>query len=311
MNLSRRGFSGAADLLAMIALTQALPPANGHVADWPYRLSSWALDDPRNVALWADGDGQLCAWAVLQAPFWTIDYVYHPQAGRDLHQEILAWAGQRARRALDTPSGRPCWFVMVLADQADRIGDLEAAGFVCQADVAHDPWARVLLHRPVHEAVADCALPAGFSIRPLAGEQEVEAYVGLHRTIFESKNMTVAWRRRAVRRPEYRPELDLVVEAPGGGLAAFCVGWVCLPGWLDRYPLDRLVGQIEPLGVHPDFRGLGLGRAILSEALRRLCVCGAEGIYVETDKDRNAALGLYEAVGFRPIQDILVYRRDY
>jgi mycothiol synthase len=138
----------------------------------------------------------------------------------------------------------------------------------------------------------------------LAGENEVEAYVQLHRAVFESKNMTAEWRTRTLRRPEYLPDLDLVAVAPDGRLAALCV---C---WLDKES-EKPSGQIEPLGVHQDFRKSGLGRAILSEGLRRLYLCGADRVYVETDKYRNAALGLYEAVGFRVIRDVLVYRKDY
>ena len=65
------------------------------------------------------------------------------------------------------------------------------------------------------------------------------------------------------------------------------------------------------MGVHSDFRQLGLGRAILSEAVRRLVNLGVAHIDVETDSYRNAAFELYEAVGFRVIQDVLVYRQDY
>jgi mycothiol synthase len=221
----------------------------------------------------------------------------------EIHRQILAWANRRARRMLHTPSGHPCWFVMVFANQADRIQDLEEAGFTSQANVGEDSWSKVLMQRLAQMPVADCALPAGFTIRPLAGKSEVEAYVQLHQAVFESKNMTVEWRRRTLHRPEYLPDLDLAAVAPDGQLAAFCI---C---WLDAE--KKSSGQIEPLGVRADLRKLGLGRAILAEGLRRLHLHGANQVYVETDNYRDAALELYEAVGFRTIQDILVYRQDY
>jgi mycothiol synthase len=305
MKIGQREFSGETDKRAMIALAQAFPTDNLHVVDLPYRLSSWALDDPDNIGLWVNAEGQLLAWAVMQTPFWTIDYAYHPDTDMNLHQQVLAWAEHRARQVLDTPSGRPCWFAMVFANQMDRIRELEEAGFVSQADVGEDSWSKVLMQRSAQVSVADCALPAGCIIRPLAGESEVEAYVRLHRAVFESKNMTAEWRARTLRRPEYLSDLDLVAIAPDGRLAAFCV---C---WLNKNSEGRPSGQIEPLGVHTDFRKLGLGRAILSEGLRRLHLGGAHRVYVETDKYRDAALELYEAVGFRVIQDVLVYRKDY
>jgi len=57
----------------MIALARADASASFHVLDLPYRLASWALDEPRNAALWEDEHGHLVAWAVLQTPFWAID----------------------------------------------------------------------------------------------------------------------------------------------------------------------------------------------------------------------------------------------
>jgi mycothiol synthase len=183
--------------------------------------------------------------------------------------------------------------VMVSATQTDRIRDLESAGFAPQADVGKDSWSKVLMQRSAQRPIAGCVLPAGFVIRSLAGEGEVEAYVRLHRAAFGTENMTVEWRARTLRRPEYLPELDLVAVAPDGRLAAFCVAW------LNSHSEGKSSGQIEPLGVHKDFRGLGLGRAILGEALRRLHRCGADTVYVETDLQRTEALSLYKAVGFR------------
>jgi mycothiol synthase len=303
--MGQRKFSGERDIQAMIGLARVSPADNLHVVDLPYRVSSWALDDPANVGLWVDDEGQLLAWAVMQTPFWTMDYACHPDAEANLHRQLLAWADRRARQILDTPSGRPCWFVMVYADQTNRIRDLEEAGFASQATVGEDSWSKVLMRRPAQMPVAEYILPAGAIIRPLAGENEVEAYVQLHRTVFGSKNMTAEWRARTLRRPEYVSDLDLVAVAPDGRLAAFCIFW------LDRDSVGQPIGQIEPLGVHEDFRELGLGWAILWEGLRRLHLCGADTVVVETDKYRNAALALYEAMGFRQVRDVLVYRKDY
>jgi ribosomal protein S18 acetylase RimI-like enzyme len=303
MKIIQRAFSGEEDIQGMISLAKAFSTVNLHGVDLPYRLSSWALDDPENVGLWVNDEGRLLAWAVMQTPFWTIDYACNPDAEVVLHRQILSWADHRARQMHDTPHGLPCWFVMVFTDQTNPIRDLENAGFRSQEDVGEDSWSKVLMQRPAHIFGEKCALPQGFSIRPLAGEVEVDAYVDLHRAVFESKNMTAEWRVRTLHRLEYRSDLDLVAVAPDGRLAAFCVLWFSQdlkPG-----------GQVEPMGVHEDFRKLGLGRAILSEGLQRLSLCGAESVYVETDKYRNAALELYQAVGFQVIRDVLVYRKDY
>ena len=283
----------------MAALVRATAADHLHVVDLPYRFSSWAFDDPGNVGLWAAPGGPLLAWAVMQTPFWTVDYACHPDAARDLRREIWAWADERARALLATRFGRPAWFVNVLAGDSR---DLEEAGFACQAGTGEESWSKVLLERPAEGSLGKPVVPAGFTVRPLAGPTEVEAYVALHRAAFESENMTVDWRARTLRRPEYVPDLDLVAVGPDGRLAAFCV---C---WLDGGSLEPR-GQVEPMGVGPEWRGLGLGRALLCEGLRRLSLHVARRICVETDNYRNAALRLYESCGFRVLRDVLVYRK--
>ncbi len=297
-------FSVKMDLPAIEALVYDFPAENLHVADLPYRLSSWALEDPGNVRLWVEADGQLLEWAIMQTPFWSIDYACHPGFEGELHHRVLAWADRRARQILDTPSGRPAWFVNVFADQSYRIQDLEVAGFARQNEVGQDSWSKVLMQCWLQPSEMGCLPPAGFTIRPLDGQSEVEAYVKLHRTVFESRNMTGRWRSRTLRHPSYVPALDLVVVSPDGTLAAFCI---C---WLSRHDSEQY-GQIEPMGVHPDFRQQGLGQALLFDALRRLHLHGARQVYVETDNDREAALALYESLGFRVMRHVLVYRKDY
>ena len=301
----RRPFTGDGDRLRMVALARAHPEVTVHLADLPYRLSSWALDDPNNVALWTDIEGRLVAWAVMQTPFWAVDYAYGTGLDPDLHRRILVWADDRARRLVGTPDGRPAWFVSVLGGQEGHIDDLEALGFACQAAVPKDPWSDVLLWCPSTTPLLSPSLPEGYVIRPLAGEDEVPAYVALHRSVFESSAMTVAWRRRTLECPEYLPDLDLVMAAPGGALVAFCVGWV----GTDAEGKRR--GQIEPLGVRADRRRHGLGRAILSEALRRLPLYDVLGTMIQTDAYRGPALCLYESVGFRAVRDVWIYRKDY
>lgn len=305
MEKNSRKYSGDEDLLAMTKLAQACPGSNIHLADLPYRLSSWAVDEPENGRLWMDEQGRLAGWAVLQTPFWTVDLVLGGENEVDLFRLALDWADKRAGQVVDSEYGHRSWFVNVFADQTTRRAVLEAAGFKSQAVVGEDSWRKVLLERKGDTQVGNFRIPAGFTIRPLKGEMEAEAYVDLHREVFESKNMTTAWRRRVIQSEGYHPELDLVAEAPDGELAAFCIAWVCEVGGGNK------IGQIEPLGCRADFRKYGLGRLVLAEALRRLQTYGVEQIVVETDDYRNTALRLYQAMGFFQKSEILVYRKDY
>jgi mycothiol synthase len=302
-------FSGESDFRAMETLSWDIRTNNLHVTDLPWRLSSLSLHDSENIRLWSDETGRLLAWAVLEIPHDSLDWVCLPEIESDLLPQILAWSDQQSRAhpemiPLGTPEGGPCWFANIFSDQAARIKILEAAGFACQADVGENSWSKVFMQRPAGLAVKDYRIPPGFVVRPLAGETELEAYVQLHRETFRSNVMNIAWRRRTLQHPAYVPDLDLVVAAPDGRLGAFCVFW------LDSHGPGK-IGQIEPLGCHPDFRGYALGRLALAEGLRRLQVNGAGQIFVETDNWRSTAFQLYESLGFQVCRDVLVYRKDY
>ena len=306
VTIVQRAYQGDSDILRMTALVHIDPAAHAHVVDLPYRFSSWAFDDTENVCLWEDERGQLLAWAVLQFPFWTIDYAYQPTAPAKIHQQILSWADQRAQQLGDSSPERPMWFVNVFEEQVQRRAELEAAGFASQAEKGEDSWFQLILERSANTPAPEAGMPPGFISRPLRGAAEVEAYVMLHRVAFQSENMTTGWRLRTLQHPAYRADLDLMAVAPDGRLAGFCVCWFDQHG-----PNGRPTGQVEPLGVHPDFQGQGLARAILAEGVRQLHQLGAERVLVETDNYRPAAIALYESAGFHMTRKVLVYRKDY
>ncbi len=305
MKISQRKYLGEDGHREMIQLAKETLVGNIHLIDLPYRLSSWALDEPNNVNLWVDEHDQLVAWAVMQTPFWTLDYVFRPDIDTNLHPKILAWADRRAQDLIRTPFGHPAWFVNAFADQTERRQELEQSGYTSQAQTGEDAWSKVWMERSGKLEIPSYQLPAGFTMRPLAGESEIEAYVELHQAVFETKNMTNEWRKRTLKHSGYQPELDVVVIAPIGRMVAFCIGWIC------HTPDGALLGQIEPLGCHAEFRKYALGRVVLCETLRRLQHQGAESIFVETDNYRDTTFRLYESIGFRVKQEVVVYRKDY
>lgn len=302
MKTTQRNYDSDADKTLMIDLARRFSTENLHVVDLPYRLSSWGLDDPANTRLWFNDRGQLIAWAFLNAPFWTVDYCLYPAVQDELLPEVLEWANSRIKAVQDSPFGHTCWFMMAFSSQTGRIKTLEAAGFAGQADVGEDSWTKVLMCRPRDLPVKRYESPTGFTIRPLAGQAEVPAYVELHQTVFGTRNMTTEWRCRTLRQPAYRPDLDIVIAAPDGRLGAFCIGWM---------DAETRCGHVEPLGCHKDFRHYALGRTALCEVLYRLQSAGCKQIYVETDNYRDTAFRLYESVGFEVLQDVIVFRKDY
>lgn len=62
-------------------------------------------------------------------------------------------------------------------------------------------------------------------------------------------------------------------------------------------------GYLQRVAVHPDHGGRGLGRALVTDALVWLARRGARRAVVNTQEGNDAALHLYEALGFRPEPD--------
>lgn len=95
------------------------------------------------------------------------------------------------------------------------------------------------------------------------------------------------WYRNVQRVPLYRRDLDNVAVAPDGELAAFCTVW---------FDDVTRTAVFEPVGTHPNHRKRGLGKAVMTEGLRRAQRLGATLATVSSyDK---AAHALYDSMGF-------------
>jgi len=267
-------------------------PATPHLLDLPWRPSSHGVLPARDVVVCEDEAGELFGLAAWQQPWAALDFFVRPgPTQHEVERRLFAWAMMRFQ-AMDEARGAPLpYWIDLRADDAERQALVTSHGFTLDEDYTYIHLRHPLAHLP--EAAS---LPDGITIRSLAGESEVASYVALHRAVFQSESMTVEWRAQTLRMPQYQPALDLVAVTPEGPLAGFLVGW------LDG---ARQLAQIEPMGVHPDFRGTGLARALLLEGLRRFRVAGATEAVVETDNERSPALRAYQSAGFAPAHTII------
>jgi mycothiol synthase len=283
-----------ASLERIAAFTTRYPDACFHAVDMPYRLSSPATQDPANVKLWADAEGELLGFGLLQFPFSSLDWAVRP-GNEQLQQEIVAWGVARLERVAAQQSGG---LGFLLDSRSDDDWVAQQHGFQL------DDWTIRHMALQFEQVPSTPEVPTGFQIRPLRGESEAEAYVNLHRAAFQSRNMTNDWRRRTINHPRYAPQLDLVAENANGQLAAFCIGWL---GEIN----GSRVGQIEPMGVLPEYQGQGLGRAILLESLGRFYKHGVKRLFIDAESNNSASQHLYEAVGFQEQSCIYKYYRHF
>jgi ribosomal protein S18 acetylase RimI-like enzyme len=90
------------------------------------------------------------------------------------------------------------------------------------------------------------------------------------------------------RKPGFLPGSTWLIACPEG----YCG---TIQGVVDRGP----IGAIQNVGVVPACRGLGLGRALVRQALRGFSQAGLRRAYLEVTAENAHAVRLYREVGFR------------
>ena len=140
--------------------------------------------------------------------------------------------------------------------------------------------------------------PEGFSVEEL--DPAARAYDfqwllwqgfdhGTDQAEFEVKDPVVPQVRRHL-----DPRLSLTAVAPGGTLAAYCCLW---------YDSRTDYAYVEPVCTVPAYRGRGVAKALVSEALNRARSLGARQAYVISDAV------FYEKLGFRKELHFSFYRK--
>lgn len=124
-----------------------------------------------------------------------------------------------------------------------------------------------------------------------AGAFDLQILAALHRAAFEAQPGAEVWDREALAEVLAMPgTLALIVEA-GGAPLGFALGRVA-------------AGEAEvlTLGLRPEARALGLGRALVDALVARTAVLGAQKVFLEVAEDNKAARNLYAAAGFHEVR---------
>ena len=313
--LTMRPFMGERDLRPIVDLANVCEAVDQ--LDEPVTLdeirtdvTAPSFDQARDVRLWDDSDGKLAAVAMMfvSTEGEPVDgflwFRVHPAARGDLETQIIAW-GEERMREVARERGKPTLVrARARADQPAQIALLERHGFAA---------ARYSLRmdRPLDEAIPEPRFPAGYTLRRLAGDHEVEEWVACFNESFVDHYNHHPWRpedrRHRMTEPSYRPEHDLVAVAPDGRIAGFC--W-CGIFTEENALTGRNEGWIALLGTRRGHRRIGLGRALLLAGLHRLKADGVESAALGVDaQSLTGANLLYESAGFRTRYTYVTYAK--
>ncbi|ASJ02160.1 ribosomal-protein-alanine N-acetyltransferase RimI [Thermococcus profundus] len=81
-------------------------------------------------------------------------------------------------------------------------------------------------------------------------------------------------------------------------------------GYVMGYLRPDLEGHIMSIAVDPEYRGNGIGSALLREVIERLINRGARYIGLEVRVSNEKAIKLYERFGFRKVKRVIGYYSD-
>jgi ribosomal protein S18 acetylase RimI-like enzyme len=247
-----------------------------HVGDIAWGLRQHAGREREwRIRLW-ERDSRVVGWSWLRTDSGKLDLDVHPDHV-DLLDELLAEPDAREAFAFE--------------DDAELRAALANHGFTQPGEVL-EYHARSLRERPRLAPLAE-----GFRLRTVEPD-DLAARVDVHRDVWAPSRVTEESYANVMRTWPYRPSLDCVVEAQDGRFAAYALLW----------PDDENgVGELEPVGARAEFRGLGLGAAVCSYALRRWYEEGGREaiVYSATAPARS----LYRKLGFECHSRLVAYAR--
>ncbi|WP_017587356.1 GNAT family N-acetyltransferase [Nocardiopsis ganjiahuensis] len=296
----------AEDSRSLEALARRLWPVAPHPGGLGWQLANGEFSsDNATVAL---RDGELVGWSLVEAPnalfsrsqVVLVGATADPEAGAALLDRALAEAGDAA---VD----------LLTFEGDDGLRALaERSGFQVADQNTYGEW----MYRTATEEEA--VLPEGYRLRPVR-EGEEEARVECHRTAWKpsdlpwpervgevNPDLTSRFNRERYDNTRvgllYDRELDLVVEAPDGSLAACCVVW---------WDAENRCSEIEPLGVVPAHRRRGLASAMALHACTLTARRGGDRVFINTTPNEAypTPAKTYATVGYKPVDRGTVYAR--
>jgi mycothiol synthase len=205
----------------------------------------------------------------------------HPHAG-----PLLDAAVNRARNA-----GVAAVHVAIRDTAAEPVEMVKNRGFV---EVTSN--LELKLDRKDAARLEDQPLPSGLSFRKMRSSAETLLLTRVQNTVFEGhwgfSNNTPEEIQARLDLPASGPEHVRFAENADGDVAAYI--WTAL-----EWHNDQTCGSIWMTGVMPQFRGSGIGKAVVHAGIKHLLAEGATDVHLEVVGHNSAAVRIYEHAGFK------------
>ena len=291
------------DIERMARLVQAVDQHDEGIVEpvRPHLEDEWAnpLFDPAEDTILAFArDRTLAAFATC----WGIEptdsveawiNVHPAHRGAGLATWLVRWAELRSARYLSRPGTSTLLRPSASSDAGRTF--LEGQGYRHVRTFWH-------MSRPIDGTERSGSPPAGVTIRPYREgdgpvihrvlESAFEGHFGFEPMAYD------AWEAAGLRAPSTELDLVFVAERGGEAVGAITAGFVEEESWVNE------------LGVREEYRGLGIGRALLRRVFGELATRGRTIVKLNVDgENRSGATRLYEQEGMTPGRSWHVYEK--
>lgn len=252
---------------------------NQNHINWNWGRFEWMMEHPEfdkslmgSFGLW--NDGEKVVGAAIYDMYFGEAFVGALPAYSTLYPEILAYA----YRELKDENGLG---IAICDDRQDEINAAESAGFAFAEQTE-----TVMRMDLIKELPAD--LPDGLHFAELDPVNEPYAFQWLLWQGFDHGTDKAEFERQEQiipqDRPHLNPYLSIAVENTDGEYVSYCCLW---------YSDKTDYAYVEPVCTIPAYRGKGIAKAVIYEALNCARSLGAKKAYVLSD------MPFYEKLGFR------------
>jgi mycothiol synthase len=308
LNIVPRIYRDATDLQKMCALLQTGCTAQTdayyiHTGELNLCLFNW-LDghDPwQHIYLWEDASDpeHLLGWGLLSSPWSAYDVFVQPELWNTAWAwDVNAWVEEKCADKAREQGHSHIWRLNVAETDHSLREHLSGRGF---QEVPG--YAMLSLTCTLNRELPRPVMPEYYQIRQTEETDATNRAAAQHAAF----QLDAPWQEYLQRychfmaSPGYARGCDWIVVAPDQRVGAFCTVWP---------DAVSLIGQIDPVGAHPDFQRKGLGKAVVEAGLHSLQSAGMHSARICVRADNVAAIKLYEGVGFRTVNKLLPYRKS-
>lgn len=159
-----------------------------------------------------------------------------------------------------------------------------------------EPWSEITLKMMLKEPFS-VHLPSGFTFGQPSSQTlgKCHAYAFGYYERAYLLDRIVDGLEELKKMPDYDASLDIAVMNDQQEVVSFVILW---------YDEKNQIGILEPVGTHPDYRGLGLAKTAIYHGCNQLMQRGAKAVYVGSNQE------FYKKIGFSYVAEDKVYKKS-